>query len=59
MAEYMKACSKAQCISTVGVRTDLYEKPLEKVKVTDFFGAQKYISGIEDMMYKEDIDDFL
>jgi len=32
MAEYLKACNPSQCISTVGVRTDLYEKSLERVR---------------------------
>lgn len=55
VAEYMKACSKSQCISTVAVRTDLYKKKLKTVRVTDFFGSRRYFSGIhEDSIYNKD-----
>lgn len=35
-------CDKSKCISTVGVRRDLYDKSLKEVRVTDFFGARRY-----------------
>ncbi|KAI1730219.1 peptidase c13 family domain-containing protein [Ditylenchus destructor] len=59
MAEYMKACGPSQCISTVGVRTDLYEKPLDNVRVTDFFGGTRYTKGIDEAMYDESEMDFV
>lgn len=39
MAEFFKCCPKRLCISTVGVREDLYPKNSKKVKVTEFFGG--------------------
>lgn len=33
---HLAPCPKEACISTVGVRTDLYPKPPEQVRVTDF-----------------------
>lgn len=55
MEDYMKACSKSQCISTVAIRTDLYDKKLEEVRVTDFFGSRRYIAGVDkNTIYNQD-----
>lgn len=35
----LKVCPKRVCISTVGVRTDLYPKDPNHVRITDFFGS--------------------
>lgn len=35
----LKVCPKRECISTVGVRKDLYPKDPNKVPITDFFGS--------------------
>uniref|UniRef100_A0A915DFW1 GPI-anchor transamidase n=1 Tax=Ditylenchus dipsaci TaxID=166011 RepID=A0A915DFW1_9BILA len=59
MAEYVKACGTSQCISTVGLRADLYEKPLDSVPVTDFFGSQRYIKKIDDALYSQEDLDFI
>lgn len=32
-------CPKRVCISTVGVRTDLYPRDLRTVPITNFFGS--------------------
>lgn len=32
-------CPKQDCISTVGVRIDLFHRDLAKVPITDFFGS--------------------
>lgn len=32
-------CPKQDCISTVGVRTDLFHRDPAKVPITDFFGS--------------------
>lgn len=32
-------CPKQDCISTVGVRTDLFSRDPAKVPITDFFGS--------------------
>lgn len=54
MTEYMKACSKEKCISTVGIRTDLYAKDLDRVRVTDFFAAKRYTKNAEEALYSEE-----
>lgn len=35
----MAVCPKAVCISTVGVRKDLFKRDPYKVPITDFFGS--------------------
>lgn len=35
----LRVCPKRECISTVGVRKDLYSKDPNKVPITDFFGS--------------------
>ncbi|XP_062535368.1 putative GPI-anchor transamidase isoform X2 [Armigeres subalbatus] len=39
MGEFLSVCPKRVCISTVGVRKDLYPKDPYKVPITDFFGS--------------------
>ncbi|XP_055585847.1 putative GPI-anchor transamidase [Uranotaenia lowii] len=39
MGEFLSVCPKRVCISTVGVRKDLYPKDPHKVPITDFFGS--------------------
>lgn len=37
--QQLQVCPKRVCISTVGVRKDLYRRDPHKVPITDFFGA--------------------
>ncbi|XP_039958414.1 putative GPI-anchor transamidase [Bactrocera tryoni] len=39
MGEFLQVCPKRVCISTVGVRKDLYRRDPNKVPITDFFGS--------------------
>ncbi|CAB3365404.1 Hypothetical predicted protein [Cloeon dipterum] len=39
MGEFLKVCPKQVCISTVGVRKDLFPRDPYKTPITDFFGA--------------------
>ncbi|XP_065364379.1 putative GPI-anchor transamidase [Calliphora vicina] len=39
MGEFLTVCPKRLCISTVGVRKDLYKRDPYKVPITDFFGS--------------------
>lgn len=39
MAEFLAVCPKRVCISTVGVRQDLFKRDPREVPITDFFGA--------------------
>ncbi|XP_054728245.1 putative GPI-anchor transamidase [Anastrepha obliqua] len=39
MDEFLQVCPKRVCISTVGVRKDLYRRDPSKVPITDFFGS--------------------
>ncbi|XP_045501942.1 putative GPI-anchor transamidase [Colias croceus] len=39
MSEFLAVCPKHACISTVGVRRDLFKRDPSKVPITDFFGS--------------------
>lgn len=39
MGEFLAVCPKRVCISTVGVRKDLFSRDPHKVLITDFFGS--------------------
>jgi len=39
LSKQLQVCPKRVCISTVGVRKDLYRRDPHKVPITDFFGA--------------------
>ncbi|XP_046403784.1 putative GPI-anchor transamidase [Ischnura elegans] len=39
MGQFLKVCPKRVCISTVGVRRDLYPKDPNHVPITNFFGS--------------------
>ncbi|VVC33521.1 Hypothetical protein CINCED_3A003186 [Cinara cedri] len=39
MKSFLGVCPKQDCISTVGVRTDLFHRDPAKVPITDFFGS--------------------
>lgn len=39
MGEFLAVCPKRVCISTVGVRKDLFRRDPHKVLITDFFGS--------------------
>lgn len=43
LEEFLKVCPKHYCLSTVGVRKDLFRRDPEKVPVTDFFGSLRPI----------------
>ncbi|GAB6021987.1 hypothetical protein CHUAL_006143 [Chamberlinius hualienensis] len=43
MEQFLRVCPRHQCLSTVGVRTDLYGRRPDKVPVTDFFGSVRNV----------------
>merc|ERR1719510_727916 len=43
MGEFLKVCPKRVCISTVGTRTDLFQRDPDKVPITDFFGSVRKV----------------
>ncbi|CAG9766151.1 unnamed protein product [Ceutorhynchus assimilis] len=47
MGEFLKVCPKSVCISTVGVRKDLFTRDPDTVPVTDFFGSVRPIKLLE------------
>ncbi|BES94548.1 Peptidase C13 family [Nesidiocoris tenuis] len=49
LSEFLAVCPKRVCISTVGVRTDLYQRDTRKVPITDFFGAVRPVEVIVDL----------
>lgn len=43
LAQFFKVCPKAQCVSTVNIRVDLFGRDPKKVLVTDFFGGVRNV----------------
>uniref|UniRef100_A0A0N4ZXF6 GPI-anchor transamidase n=1 Tax=Parastrongyloides trichosuri TaxID=131310 RepID=A0A0N4ZXF6_PARTI len=54
MNDFFKSCPTSKCLSTVGVRTDLYDKDINRVKVTDFFGSKRIFSTFDEEMTIDD-----
>uniref|UniRef100_A0A0N5A9X2 GPI-anchor transamidase n=1 Tax=Syphacia muris TaxID=451379 RepID=A0A0N5A9X2_9BILA len=54
MTDYFESCSKSKCISTVGIRTDLYSKDPNRVRVTDFFGSTRNIRSVNEIIKFDD-----
>ncbi|VDD86553.1 unnamed protein product [Enterobius vermicularis] len=54
MADYFDSCPKIKCMSTVGVRTDLYPKDPSRVRVTDFFGSTRNVRVINEVIEFDD-----
>ncbi|XP_044730007.1 GPI-anchor transamidase-like [Chrysoperla carnea] len=51
MSELFKVCPKHLCISTVGTRTDLFQRDPNTVLVTDFFGSNNHYVEMLDTSY--------
>uniref|UniRef100_A0A915KS31 GPI-anchor transamidase n=1 Tax=Romanomermis culicivorax TaxID=13658 RepID=A0A915KS31_ROMCU len=54
LQEFLNACPKRKCISTVGVRYDLLPKTPSKIRVTDFLGSVRnidYLTEIYDALH--------
>lgn len=49
LSEFLAVCPKRVCISTVGVRKDLFARDTKKVPITDFFGSVRHVEVIPDM----------
>jgi glycosylphosphatidylinositol transamidase (GPIT) subunit GPI8 len=43
----LDSCPHHQCLSTVGVRYDLYPKLPRRVRVTDFFGSSRHVRVLD------------
>lgn len=59
--EFFKVCPKNKCISTVGVRTDLFHRDAKRVLVTDFFGSVRNVELMPEILHfgnNTDRDDF-
>lgn len=50
MVFQLKVCPKRVCISTVGVRTDLYPRDLKTVPITNFFGSIRPIELVNNQI---------
>jgi glycosylphosphatidylinositol transamidase (GPIT) subunit GPI8 len=55
LADLLKVCPPRDCISTVGVRTDLFPGDLHSTKVTDFFGSERRIEFTEEALDLPDL----
>lgn len=49
LQEFLDACPRYKCHSTVGVRYDLYPKRPERVRVTDFLGSVRNVEYLDDI----------
>ncbi|KAI6196620.1 putative GPI-anchor transamidase [Aphelenchoides besseyi] len=45
--EYLHSCPYNLCLSTTGIRTDLFNRDPNKVRATDFFGSLKYTQSLD------------
>uniref|UniRef100_A0A0N5CAK3 GPI-anchor transamidase n=1 Tax=Strongyloides papillosus TaxID=174720 RepID=A0A0N5CAK3_STREA len=54
MKDFFDSCPITKCLSTVGVRTDLYEKNITRVRVTDFFGSKRIFTTFNEEMEIDD-----
>ena len=50
LAQFLQVCPKRVCISTVGVRQDLYKRDPNSVLVTEFFGSVRNIELTDHIM---------
>nr|SVE83704.1 EOG090X07K0 [Daphnia pulex] len=48
LGQFLKVCPKYLCLSTVGFRSDLFQRDPNRVFITDFFGSQKRIEMAAD-----------
>lgn len=44
----LDSCPKHKCISTVGVRYDLFHRDADRVRVTDFFGSVRNVQLLDE-----------
>lgn len=51
----MQVCPKRLCMSTVGVRKDLFKRDPNKVLVTDFFGSVRPVEITRNVNYNVSI----
>uniref|UniRef100_A0AC34GTC4 GPI-anchor transamidase n=1 Tax=Panagrolaimus sp. ES5 TaxID=591445 RepID=A0AC34GTC4_9BILA len=42
LTQFLNSCPKRDCISTVGISTENYRRPTDRVRAADFFGSRKY-----------------
>ncbi|RCN33108.1 peptidase C13 family protein [Ancylostoma caninum] len=54
MQDYLDSCSRRQCLSTVGVRKDVYPKEPSRVRATDFFGSSRMIRHLTEEIVVDD-----
>lgn len=54
MQDYFRSCPHSKCLSTVGVRTDLYPKDPARVRITDFFGSTRNMRPITEEVVFDD-----
>lgn len=50
MGDFLEVCPKRLCISTVGKRTDLFNRDPHKVPITDFFGSVRRVEVVDNFV---------
>lgn len=53
----LRVCPKSVCISTVGVRKDLFKRNPDQVPITDFFGSVRPVELIRELVNVEPLID--
>jgi len=48
LQQFLDSCPKHKCISTVGVRYDLFSRDADRVRTTDFFGSVRNVQLLEE-----------
>nr|KAG5689879.1 hypothetical protein BaRGS_002390 [Batillaria attramentaria] len=55
MGQFLKVCPRHQCISTVSVRKDLFQRDPDKVLLTDFFGSVRNVELVHDTIHLQNV----
>ena len=50
MSDFLEACPKRLCISTLGNRTDFFNRDPHKKPITDFFGSVRRVEVVENFV---------
>lgn len=53
----LKVCPKSVCISTVGIRKDLFQRNPDYVPITDFFGSIRPVELVRELVNIEPLID--
>ncbi|CAD5111313.1 DgyrCDS629 [Dimorphilus gyrociliatus] len=55
LAEFVKVCPFYKCQSTTNIREDLFQRPISKVLITDFFGSVHKVKAFDKVNVTVDV----